>query len=110
MPATNTISIEKLVRLIGTPKCPTLIDVWPQPEFEADPLLIPSYLHRTFENLEVSSEIPGNQPAVVICREGGRHPALASSGETLVKNAPKHEELMQEMETGGDHEQNGEHK
>ena len=24
--------------------------------------------------------------------------------ETLVKNAPKHEELMQEMETGGDHE------
>ena len=26
--------------------------------------------------------------------------------ETLVKNAPKHEELMQEMETGG-HEQNG---
>jgi rhodanese-related sulfurtransferase len=71
MPAPNTISIEKLVRLIGTPKCPTLIDVRPQPEFETDPLLIPSSLHRTFENLEVSSEIPGNQPAVVICREGG---------------------------------------
>ena len=38
MPAPNTISIEKLVRLIGTPKCPTLIDVRPQPEFEADSL------------------------------------------------------------------------
>jgi mono/diheme cytochrome c family protein len=30
--------------------------------------------------------------------------------ETLVKNAPKHEELMQEMDTGSDHEQNGEHE
>ena len=27
--------------------------------------------------------------------------------ETLVKNAPKHEELMQEMETGGDHNKTG---
>ena len=30
--------------------------------------------------------------------------------ETLVKNAPKHEELMQEMEMGGEHEHNGEHQ
>jgi mono/diheme cytochrome c family protein len=30
--------------------------------------------------------------------------------ETLVKNAPKHEELMQEMEMGGQHEHNGEHE
>ena len=30
--------------------------------------------------------------------------------ETLVKNAPKHEGLMQEMETGSDHEQNGDHE
>ena len=30
--------------------------------------------------------------------------------ETLVKNAPKHEELMQEMETGSDHERKGEHE
>jgi mono/diheme cytochrome c family protein len=30
--------------------------------------------------------------------------------EALVKNAPKHEKLMQEMDTGSDHEQNGEHE
>ena len=29
--------------------------------------------------------------------------------ETLVKNAPKHEELMQEMEMGGGHEHSAEH-
>ena len=30
--------------------------------------------------------------------------------ETLVKNAPKHEELMQKKEIGGEHEHNGEHE
>ena len=29
---------------------------------------------------------------------------------TLVKNAPKHEELMQKKEIGGEHEHNGEHE
>ena len=33
----------------------------------------------------------------------------AEQYQTLVRNAPKHEELMQEMETGG-HEQNGDHE
>ena|SRR5690242_10957029 len=30
--------------------------------------------------------------------------------ETLVKNAPKHEEIMQDGESGSNHEQNGEHQ
>jgi mono/diheme cytochrome c family protein len=30
--------------------------------------------------------------------------------ETMVKNAPKHEELMQELEAGSGHEPNGEHE
>ena len=30
--------------------------------------------------------------------------------ETLVKNAPKHEELMKEMEMGHEHEHGGEHQ
>jgi rhodanese-related sulfurtransferase len=70
MRAPNTISIEKLVRLIGTPRCPTLIDVRADDAFDADPYLIPSSQHYTFEKLGVSSEVPGSQPAVVICQEG----------------------------------------
>jgi hypothetical protein len=30
--------------------------------------------------------------------------------ETLVKNAPKHEELMHEMEMDSDHEHSGDHQ
>ena len=70
MPAPNAISVEKLIRLIGTPKCPTLIDVRAEDELDTEPHLIPSSRHRTFEKLEISSEIPVGQPAVVICQEG----------------------------------------
>ena len=45
MPAPNTISIDKLVRLLGTPKCPTLIDVRLDDELAAHPYLIPSSRH-----------------------------------------------------------------
>jgi len=75
MSAPNTISIEKLDRLIGTPKCPTLIDVRAQDEVGVTPHLIPSSRHLTFEKQEVWSEIPGSHPAVVICQEG-----IASQG------------------------------
>lgn len=70
MPAPNTISIDKLVRLIGTPRCPTLIDVRAYDELAADPYFIPSSRHRTFEKLGVSKEPSGTEPAVVICQEG----------------------------------------
>src|SRR5262245_25445931 len=70
MHAPNTISVDKLVRLVGTPKCPTLIDVRAQNQFEADPHLIPSSSHRASEELEVWSEVPGGHAAVVICETG----------------------------------------
>lgn len=70
MTAPNTISIDKLVRLIGTPKCPTLIDVRLDDELAAYPYLIPSSRHRTLEKLGVSTEAAGTEPAVVICQEG----------------------------------------
>jgi rhodanese-related sulfurtransferase len=70
MPAPNTISIDKLVRLFGTPRCPTLIDVRAEDAFDADPRLIPSSRHRTFEELSASSEAPEDQPAIVICQDG----------------------------------------
>jgi rhodanese-related sulfurtransferase len=74
--APNTISVDKLVRLIGTPKSPTLVDVRAQDEFDADPRLIPSSRHLTFEKLEVWSEVFGSHPVVVICQKG----ASASQG------------------------------
>jgi len=71
LPAPNIISIDKLVRLIGTSRCPTLIDVRAEDAFDADPRLIPSSHHSMIETLGGSSEARESQPAVVICHHGG---------------------------------------
>ncbi len=70
MAAPNIISIDKLVRLIGTPKCPVLIDVRGQDEFDADPHLIPSSIRWASDKLEDRPEGYGGKSAVVICQKG----------------------------------------
>ena len=70
MSAPSTISIDKLVRLLGTPKCPMLVDVRPQDDFEADPHLIPSAFHCAFDKLEDRIERHDGQLAIVICQNG----------------------------------------
>jgi rhodanese-related sulfurtransferase len=70
MPALKTISVEKLVRLIGTPKCPMLVDVRPQDDFEADPNLIPSSIRCASNELEERAEADGWQSAIVIGQKG----------------------------------------
>jgi len=70
MSAPTTISIDKLFRLIGTPKCPTLVDVRPQDEFEADPHLVPSSVHCPASELDDCPERFGGSAAILICRTG----------------------------------------
>ena len=51
MSSINTISIDKLARLIGTPECPVLIDVQTDEDFAADPRLIPGAVRRPFRTV-----------------------------------------------------------
>jgi hypothetical protein len=46
----SIISIDKLARLIGTPKCPVLIDVQTNEDFAADPRLIPGAIRRPWSS------------------------------------------------------------
>ena len=69
MAAPNIISIDKLVRLIGTPKCPVLVDVRGQNDFDANPHFIPSSIHRASNKLEDLPERHAGS-AVVICQQG----------------------------------------
>ena len=70
MSAINSISSDKLVRLVGTPRCPALIDVRPNHDFETSPRLIPGSTRRTHSNAsEWAGEFVG-QAAIVICRDG----------------------------------------
>ena len=53
MPAPNTITPDKLNRLIGTPNAPMIIDVRIDDDFNAEPVLLPCSFrksHKTAEN------------------------------------------------------------
>ena len=70
MSSFNTISAEKLARLVGTPKCPALIDVRTDEDFESDPRLVPGSIRRPFETVsEWAQEFTGRS-AIVICQKG----------------------------------------
>jgi rhodanese-related sulfurtransferase len=70
MSSFSTISTDKLARLVGTPKCPALIDVRTDEDFVHDPRLIPGTIRRPFATVsEWSPEFAGRS-AVVICQKG----------------------------------------
>jgi rhodanese-related sulfurtransferase len=70
MSSFNTISAEKLARLVGTPKCPVLIDVRTDEDFASDFYLIPGSIRRPFGTVsEWAHEFTGRS-AIVICQKG----------------------------------------
>jgi rhodanese-related sulfurtransferase len=72
MSSTNTISIEKLARLVGMPHCPVLVDVRTEDDFNANPHLIPGAMRRPHADpSDWAREFAGHD-AVVICRKGAK--------------------------------------
>jgi rhodanese-related sulfurtransferase len=68
--AINSISGDKLARLVGTPRCPVLIDIRSNDDFGSDPKLIPGSIQRAPSNVsEWAGEFAG-QSAIVICSNG----------------------------------------
>jgi rhodanese-related sulfurtransferase len=71
MPATASITSEKLVRLIGTPHCPTIVDVRTDEDFAAFPSLLPGAVRRRYESVPDWAPQFLGRPVVVHCRKGG---------------------------------------
>jgi hypothetical protein len=70
MSSLNSISSEKLWRLIGVPRGPALIDVRVEESFAADPRFVPGTVRRVHTKVsDWGSEFAG-RPAVVICENG----------------------------------------
>jgi rhodanese-related sulfurtransferase len=76
MPAPDAIQADKLAKLIGTPRCPTLLDVRTEAARAADPRLLPAA--RTLGEAEIMPDaLPRlaaalTGPVVVTCAEGHR--------------------------------------
>lgn len=70
MPFPNSISTEKLARLIGTANTPALIDVRPDEDFAADARLIPGAVRRNHLGVADWGKEFAARSAVVVCRRG----------------------------------------
>jgi rhodanese-related sulfurtransferase len=70
MSSFNTITAEKLARLMGTPKCPVLINVSTDEDDSSDPRMVPGSIRRPYNTvLEWSHEFAGRS-VVVLCQKG----------------------------------------
>jgi len=70
MSSLASIAPDKLSRLVGTPRCPLLIDVRIDEDFAADPRLIPGSLRRSHEHVDAWGAAFVGRNAVVICQHG----------------------------------------
>jgi rhodanese-related sulfurtransferase len=70
MPAPNSIPVDKLARLIGTPGCPMLLDVRTDEDFAADPSLIPGAMRRPWAEVPAWSDALAGRSAITICQRG----------------------------------------
>ncbi|MEP0323076.1 sulfurtransferase/chromate resistance protein [Bauldia litoralis] len=70
MSSPNSISIHKAARLIGTPKCPAIVDVRTDEDFDADPRIVPGSMRRSHIGVrDCAAELAG-RPAIVVCQRG----------------------------------------
>ena len=72
MPSPNTISVEKLARLIGVPQCPVLIDVRVDEDFTADPRLIPGSIRKPHTAISDWHSGVAGRPVIVVCQRGAK--------------------------------------
>ncbi len=84
MPSTATISIDKLVRLVGTPHCPALVDVRADNDYKSNPRLIPSSMRRPHADPSAwAGEFVGRS-AIVVCQKGAN---LSEGVSAWLRNA-----------------------
>ena len=72
MSAPNTITPEKLMKLVGTPACPVIIDVRTPEDFDSDPRLVPSSLRRSHVDVAIWAPTLAGKSVAVVCHHGAK--------------------------------------
>lgn len=70
MAAPNEITVPQLLRLIGTPDAPELVDICIDPDFKEDPYLVPGSFRHPHTDIDGLKARLGGRPCVVICQKG----------------------------------------
>jgi rhodanese-related sulfurtransferase len=70
MSSINNISVEKLARLLGTPKCPDLVDVRTDEDFARSPHLLPGAIRRPYNDVSGWADDLRTGHAIIVCQRG----------------------------------------
>jgi len=92
MASYNAISTEKLVRLIGTPKGPVVIDVRDDEDFAAQPLLLPASFRRPYADVRRWGADYRGRWVVVVCQKGKK---LSEGVAAWLRNAGAEAETLE---------------
>ena len=70
MAAFNEITPAALMRLVGTPQCPAIVDVCIDDDFNDDPFLIPTAFRHPHAGLDALAARLNGKSVVVVCQKG----------------------------------------
>lgn len=70
MAAPNEITVPQLLRLIGTPDCPIIVDISIDPDFAEDPFLIPGSFRHPHTDIAGLKERLAGRRCVISCQQG----------------------------------------
>ena len=70
MPKPNIISVSALYQLIGTDKCPLILDVRIADDFDDDPRIIPGAIIRDFDKINALADEFSGDHLVIYCQKG----------------------------------------
>lgn len=70
MPAPTEITPKQLLRLIGLPDCPVIVDISIDPDFADDPFLIPGSFRHPHTDLDGLIACLNGRPCVLTCQQG----------------------------------------
>lgn len=91
MPAFSEISPAQLMRLIGTPDAPVLIDVSIDEDFDADPFLVPSAVRHPHTGIRTLLPSLDDRLVVTICQKGGK---LSHGAAAILRDAGLRAEVL----------------
>jgi rhodanese-related sulfurtransferase len=67
----KTITVNELAALLTDARAPLVIDLRKEPDYAADPRLLPGAVKRSLEGIETwAKTLPQARPVVVYCAEG----------------------------------------
>ena len=72
MSALNTITSEKLMKLVGTPAAPIIIDVRNAEDFDADPRLVPAAVRRSHDDAAAWVGDYRGKSVAAVCHHGAK--------------------------------------